>query len=190
MAKRHYLFLTSMVLIAVVGGVATTFVIQDRNDRNLSEELARTGAELQGMGAQIASIKDADLTSMNDYISAYAQIEPMQKEYDQKLQRFSDLFQLAQERDSRRGFFNVRHFYSRHHPEVWENMSEIIALVRQINDVTKREGSVIHAMAALPEPDRVRFWHEQFMPLAAEEHGLREKLLAAGHRMTPDSRIQ
>ena len=42
-------------------------------------------SELKSAGAQIASIKDADLQSMNDYISAYAQIEPLQKEYDQKL---------------------------------------------------------------------------------------------------------
>jgi hypothetical protein len=127
---------------------------------------------------------------MNDYISAYAQIEPMQKEYDQKLQRFIDLFQLAQERDSRRGFFNLRHFYSRHHPEVWENMSEIVAVVRQINDVTKREESVIHAMASLPEPDRVRFWHEQFTPLSAEEHALRERLQEAGRNRSGESNVQ
>jgi hypothetical protein len=114
----------------------------------------------------------------------------MQKEYDHKLQRFSDLFQLAQERDSRRGFFNVRRFYSRHHAEVWENMSEIVALVRQINDVTKREESVIHAMSSLPEAERARFWHEQFMPLAAGEHALRERLLAAGQSRSPDSRVQ
>ena len=73
---------------------------------------------LQGTGAQITSIKDANLQSMNDYISAYAQIEPLQKEYDQKLPRLIELFQLAQERDSHRGFFNVRRYYSRHHPEV------------------------------------------------------------------------
>jgi hypothetical protein len=182
--------LPGVAILVFAIGVAITFAIQDRNDRLLSEEIARTGTELQGMGAQIASIKDADLTSMNDYISAYAQIEPMQKEYDQKLQRFSDLFQLAQERDSRRGFFNVRRFYSRHHAEVWENMSEIVALVRQINDVTKREESVIHAMSSLPEAERARFWHEQFMPLAAEEHALRERLLAAGQSRSPDSRVQ
>jgi hypothetical protein len=69
-------------------------------------------------------------------------------------------------------------------------MSEIVILVRQINDVTKREESVIHAMASLPEPDRVRFWHEQFMPLSAEEHALRERLQEAGRNRSAESNVQ
>jgi hypothetical protein len=59
-------------------------------------------------------------------------------------------------------------------------MSEIIGLVRQINEITKREISVVLAMSSLPEPERLRFWHEQFMPLAAEEHALRERLQIVG----------
>jgi pimeloyl-ACP methyl ester carboxylesterase len=50
--------------------------------------------------------------------------------------------------------------YHTHHPEVWENMSEIVTQVRQINDATKREEPVIRAMASLPEPDRIRFCRE------------------------------
>jgi hypothetical protein len=69
-------------------------------------------------------------------------------------------------------------------------MSEIVAVVRQINDVTKREESVIHAMASLPEPDRVRFWHEQFTPLSAEEHALRERLQEAGRNRSGESNVQ
>ena len=69
-------------------------------------------------------------------------------------------------------------------------MSEIVTLVRRINDVTKREESVIHAMASLPEPDRVPFWHEQFMPLSAEEHALRERLQEAGRNRSAESNVQ
>jgi hypothetical protein len=69
-------------------------------------------------------------------------------------------------------------------------MSEIINLVRQINDVTKREISVVHAMASLPEPERVRFWHEQFMPLAAQEHALREQLQFVGQGQPLDHSAQ
>lgn len=69
-------------------------------------------------------------------------------------------------------------------------MSEIIRLVREINDITKREISVVHAMAPLPEPERLRSWHEQFMPLAAQEHALREQLQVAGQSQPPDSSIQ
>jgi hypothetical protein len=59
-------------------------------------------------------------------------------------------------------------------------MARIIELVRQINDITKREISVVHAMSSLPDPERARFWHEQFMPLAAQEHALREELRIVG----------
>jgi hypothetical protein len=69
-------------------------------------------------------------------------------------------------------------------------MSEIISLVRQINELTKREISVVHAMASLSEPERLRFWHEQFMPLAAQEHALREQLQVVGEGQAPDSSVQ
>ena len=69
-------------------------------------------------------------------------------------------------------------------------MSEIIGLVREINEVTKRQISVVHAMALLPEPERMRFWREQFMPLAAQEHALREQLRVVGPGQTPDSSVQ
>ncbi len=59
-------------------------------------------------------------------------------------------------------------------------MSEIIGLVRQINEVTKREISVVHAMASRPEPESMRFWHERFMPLAVQEHALCEQLQVVG----------
>jgi hypothetical protein len=45
-------------------------------------------------------------------------------------------------------------------------------------------------MTSLPEAERPRFWHEQFMPLAAEEHALREKLVVAGQNRNPDSKVQ
>jgi hypothetical protein len=116
------------------------------------------------------NIKDADLASANDFISAYAQIDPLEKEYEGKLQQFSGLYERVRERDSHRGWLDFERWRGRHHPETWEKMSEIIVLVREINEVTKREISVVHAMASLPEPERMRFWHEQFMPLAAQEH--------------------
>jgi hypothetical protein len=44
----------------------------------------------------------------------------------------------------------------------------------------------VHAVASLPEPERVRFWHEQFMPLAAQEHALREQPQVVGQGRTPE----
>ena len=152
--------------------------------------LERVQSDLRTLGGQIANIKDSDLTTTNDFISAYAQIEPLEKEYEVKLQEFSELYQLAQERDSHRGWLDLERWRGRHHPETWEKMSEIIGLVREINEITKRQISVVHAMASLPEPERVRFWHEQFMPLAAQEHALREQLRVVGEGQAPDSSVQ
>jgi len=50
--------------------------------------------------------------------------------------------------------------------------------------------AVIHAMASLPEPERVKFWHEQFAPFAAEEHALREKPRVTVEGTPPGGRVQ
>ena len=160
--------------------VAVVFTIEDRKDKDLAAQLEKAESDLLGLGAEIAGIKDADVETTNDFIAAYAQVEPLEKEYDAKLQQFSELYQRARERDSHRVIFDPQRFRGRHHPETWDKMSEIISLVRQINEITKREISVVHAMTSLPEPERLRFWHEQFMPLAAQEHALREQLQIAG----------
>src|SRR5438874_13425422 len=98
-------------------------------------------------------------------VAAYAQIEPLQKEYDEKLQRFSDLYAYARERDNHRGLLDLQRWRSKHYAETWGRMLEIIRLVSQINDVTKRGISVVHAMALLAEVECVRFWNELILPL-------------------------
>src|SRR5262249_28731212 len=140
---RRYALLAGGAVVVIVAVVAIAF-IQEHNDRGLTEDLDRTAVELQILGRQITEIKDADLKSMNDYISAYAQVEHLQSDYDQKLQKYSELYSLTRKRDSDRGPFNVERFHRKHHPETWENMSEIIDLVRQINELTKRETAVVH----------------------------------------------
>ena len=127
---------------------------------------------------------------MNDFIAAYAQVEPLEKEYDQKPQKFTDLYKTAKERDSHRSLLDFQRLRGSHHPESWEKMSQIIEIVRQINDITKREISVVHAMSSLPEPERARFWHEQFMPLAAQEHALRQELRVVGEESPTGSSVQ
>jgi hypothetical protein len=106
------------------------------------------------------------------------------------LKKFSDLYSYARERDSHRGLLDIQRLRGKHHPATGDKMSEIIALVRQINDITKRESSVVHAMAGLPDTERVQFWYEQFLPLAAQEHALREKLMIVGQGRAPTSSIQ
>src|SRR5437879_1417631 len=187
---RRYAIVAVVISVACIAATGVTLVVRDRNEKEMLSQLERSQAELRTLGGQIANIKDAGLTSANDFISAYAQIEPLEKEYEGKLQQFSALYERARERDSHRGWLDLERLRGRHHPETWEKMSEIIGLVRQINEVTKREISVVHAMASLPEPERVRFWHEQFMPLAAQEHALREQLQVVGQGQTPDSSVQ
>ncbi len=94
---------------------------------------------------------------MAEYVDAYAQIEPLLTEYDQKLQEYSELYSTAQQRDQKRGLINIQRLHKRYNPEVWRNTSEIIALIREINDVMKKEASVIRDMRSLPQQERVQF---------------------------------
>jgi hypothetical protein len=186
----RYVVVAAVILLGCLVTVGPTLFVRDRSEKEMLNRLERVQSDLRTLGGQIANIKDSDLTTTNDFISAYAQIEPLEKEYEVKLQEFSELYQLAQERDSHRGWLDLERWRGRHHPETWEKMSEIIGLVREINEITKRQISVVHAMASLPEPERVRFWHEQFMPLAAQEHALREQLRVVGEGQAPDSSVQ
>ena len=77
------------------------------------------GVDLKVLGGQISDIKDADLVSMNDYISVYAQVEHLQSDYDPKLQKYNELYSVARKRDSDRGIFNVGRFHGKHHSETW-----------------------------------------------------------------------
>jgi hypothetical protein len=49
---------------------------------------------------------------------------------------------------------------------------------------------VVHAMASLPDKERMHFFHEELTPLAAEEHALREKLVIVGQGGPPSSSVQ
>jgi len=73
---------------------------------------------------------------------------------------------------------------------VWRNTSELIALIRQTNDIMKKEASVIHDMGSIPEQEQVQFWHEEFMPLVAQEHALRERLVIAGQKVSQERSTQ
>ncbi len=127
---------------------------------------------------------------MEDYVKTYAQIEPLLNEYDQKLQEYSALCDTAQERERERHVLNVQRLHKRSHPQVCRNTTEIVGLIRQINSVMKKEASVIHDMSSFPEQEQVQFWHEEFMPLLAQEHGLRERLLLEGERVSLQPRMQ
>lgn len=125
-------------ILALFVGLKITLAVQERHDRALMAEIDRTSAQLRATGEQIAEIKDADLITMTDYISAYAQVEHLQNDYDREIQKYADLCNLARQRDGHRGLIDVQRLRGGYHPEVWQNMSEIVDLVRRINEITKK----------------------------------------------------
>jgi hypothetical protein len=54
----------------------------------------------------------------------------------------------------------------------------------------KKKTSVIRDMSSFPEDEQVQFWHEEFVPLFAQEHALRERLALAGQRMSSETTSQ
>jgi hypothetical protein len=171
-------------------GVAIIFGVQNHEDHILTGQITQTEGELRATGARVADIKDRDFKTMAEYVAAYAQIEPLLTEYDQKLREYSELYDTAQQRDQKRGLINIQRWRNRYNPEVWRNTSELVAIIREINDVMKKEASILRDMRSLPEQEQVQFWHEEFMPLVAQEHALRERLLVAGQKVSQERSTQ
>jgi hypothetical protein len=178
-----WIYAAGAIVLVIVTMFAVTFGIQEHNDRVLTDEITGTASELQDTGARLMSIRDADMKDMNDYIRAYSQMEPLLYDYDRQLQRITDLYNQARERDRR--LLRVERLYRRPHLTNWESMSEILDISRALNRVLRQEASFIKNMAVLPESERMQFWHEQFLPLEAQEKALRAKLLIVEQRMSP-----
>lgn len=45
-------------------------------------------------------------------------------------------------------------------------------------------------MGSIPEQEQVQFWHEELMPLVAQEHALRERLVIAGQKVSQERSTQ
>jgi hypothetical protein len=187
---RFWLIVISLIVSVVVLTVVVAIAIQHYNDRLLSAQLIQSEVELQTTGTRIADIKDHKFKTMAEYVSAYASVEPLLKDYDHKLQAYADLCVRAQRRDEKRSLINILRREHPYSPELWSNASEIIQLVRQISSVMKKEASVIRDMSAFPEDEQVQFWHEEFVPLLGQEHALRERLALAGQKMLSESTAQ
>ena len=140
--------------------------------------------ELQDTGARITAIRDADMKDMNDYVRAYSQLALLLNAYDRQLERITDLYNQARERDRR--LLRIERLYRRPHLANWEIMSEILDVTHALNKVFRQGTSVVQNMAQLSaESERMQFWHEHFLPLEAQEKGLRARLLIVGQRMSP-----
>jgi hypothetical protein len=99
------------------------------------------------------------------------------------LQRITDLYDEARERDKR--LLSVERLYRRPHLTNWESMSEILEITRALSKVMRQETSIVQNMALLPDSERMQFWPEHFLPLEAQEKGLRARLLIVGQRTSP-----
>src|SRR5258708_40068301 len=130
-AKRLRIWI-AVVCLTVTGsvlGVAVVLGIQNHEDHVLTAQITQTEAELRLTGARIANIKDHEFKTMAEYVGAYAQVEPLLIEYDQKLRECSDVYNTAQQRDQKQGLLNIQRLHNRYNPEVWRNTSELIALI-------------------------------------------------------------
>jgi hypothetical protein len=181
--KLSWIYATGAVVLVLVTVFAVAFAVQEHNDRVLSEELTETASELQDTGARIANIRDAEMKNMDDYIRAFSEIGPLLDAYDRHLQRITNLYNEARERDKR--LLRVERLYRKPHLTNWESMSEILDITRALSKVMREETSIVQNVAQLPESERMQFWHEHYLPLEAQEKGLRARLLIVGQRMTP-----
>ncbi len=164
--------------------------IENLQDRVLTAQILTTEAELKMAGDRIAVLKDRRFNSLVDYVNAYAQIEPLLSGYDRKLQGYSDLCSRAQQREDSQSLIDILHPQGRHKLKKWRNPKEMIEIIRQINATMRKGAAVIRDMSALPQQEQLQFWHEEFTPPLAQEHALREQLLLAGQRMSPQPTLQ
>src|ERR1700751_2730065 len=178
-----WIYTTGAFVLVLVTIFAVAFAVQEHNARVLAEELTETASELQDTGARIANIRDAEMKNMDDYIRAFSEIGLLLVTYDRHLQKITNLYNEAREREKR--LLRVERLYRKPHLTNWESMSEILDITRALSNVMREETSIVQNMAQLPESERMHFWHEHYLPLEAQEKGLRAKLLIVGQRMSP-----
>ena len=178
-----WIYATGAVVLTLITIFAVAFAVQEHNDRVLSEDLTETSSELQDTGARIASIRDADMKNMDDYVRAYSEIGPLLDSYDQQLAKITGLYNQAREQDQK--LLRVERLYRKPHLSNSDGISEILDITRALSKVMRQETSIIQNMSALPESERMQFWHERFLPLEAREKALRARLLIVGQRMSP-----
>jgi hypothetical protein len=185
--KRHKRVTTVLgALFTVILSVAITFGIQNGYGRIATARLEDRMKDFKDVAAKIGAIKSRDLQTTKDYVDAYAEMEPLQVEFDGRLRSFTDFLSEAKQRDRNRAPINIQHLYGSKYKEwlVWND--EIVDLLRQSNELTKKEVLVAKQMASLPENYQPKFWQKNFRPLLEEEAALRQKIVSLGRKMPTD----
>jgi hypothetical protein len=171
------------MLLALVASLAVTLAVEEHHDHVLSEEILWASSELQDTVIRITNIKGAEMKDMNDYIRTYPQLSPLLNDCDRLLDRISNLYSQARKREA--SLLAVVRVYRRPIVTNPKAMAEILDMARSLTRIMKQEVSTIQNMAALPESERLQFWHEQFLPLEAEERSARVRLAIVTQRMLP-----
>ena len=122
------------------------------------------------------------MKSMDDYVRAFSEMGPLLDNYDRHLQRITDLYNQAHERD--KGLLSVNRLYRRPHLTNWESTSEILDITG-LNKVMRQETSVIQNMAQHPESNECSSGMSTSCPSKHRKQGLRARLLIVGQRMSP-----
>ena len=126
-----WIYATGAIVLVLITIFAVASAVQEHNDEVRSEELTETASELQDTGARIANIRDAEMKNMDDYVRAFSEIGPLLDTYDRHLQRITDLYNEARERDKR--LLRVERLYRKPHLTNWESMSEILDVTRALS---------------------------------------------------------
>ena len=174
--KRVTIVLGGIFVVAL--SAATTFGIQNGNDRLVTTKMKEGMAGFQDTAVKIGAIKSRDLRTTSDYIEAYEEMEPLITEFDAKLETFREVLSQARDRDKNRGPVNIQRLYGGHEQD-WLNWDDqMFDFLTRDSDVSKKQILVAKEMAALPEESRVKYWNENFLPLVKTENELRKKLAA------------
>ncbi|MGB8801605.1 MAG: hypothetical protein WCC97_13025 [Candidatus Acidiferrales bacterium] len=165
-------------IFVVILSAATTFGIQNGNDRLVTMKVKEGMAGFQDVAKKIGAIKNRDLRTTSDYIGAYEEMEPLLAEFDGKLEIFRKVLSQARDSDKNRGPVNIQRLYGGHEQDWLKWDDQVFDLLTRDSDVTKKQILVAKEMAALPEESRVKYWNENFLPLVKTENELRQKLAA------------
>ena len=162
--KRHKRMTLALgVIFAVVLSVAITFGAQNGDDRRRVDAIEQGKQEFGAVAAKIGSIKSRELKSTADYINAYSEIEPLLNDFDERLTKLSATFKEAQNADEHRGPLNIQRLYRHRDTQLFWDV-QVLQLLREDTDVTRRQIQVTKEMATLPDGNQVEFWNANFLP--------------------------
>jgi hypothetical protein len=184
--RRHKRIATAAGMsFIVVLSLAVTFGIQNGHDRDLTDQITKSGQKLAEVATTIGDPKRRDLKSADDYVQAYSEISRLQPDFDAKIQEFAASYRASIQQDESRGPINIQRLYKNHTTEARQNTMDMIELLRQVSELTKQETEVVTSMAALPGQDQVRFWEANFRPFVEQERALGEKMIAVQAKLQP-----